>query len=271
LFGANDAFTFEETSPTQVDYASFSRRNLIVLNELTELSSGLIQELKKFTNAGGTLVVFPSLALDASSYAAMASEFSCAVYGALSKNVQRVSSINFNHPIYDDVFERKPDKLDLPMAKQYFPMAVSSKSASEEIMKLQNGDYFAAAFDAGAGKVYQFCTPLREDAGNFQQHAIFIPTLYKMALYAAPVSRLNYLVGSADRIVLSGVRSSSEQPVKLSAADGSFEIIPEQQQVEGKISIVAGTQIQKAKNDNNRYPGWRRQSGEGQGCRLREY
>jgi hypothetical protein len=44
------------------------------------------------------------------------------------------------------------------------------------------------------------------------------------------------------------VRSSSEQPVKLSAADGSFEIIPEQQQVEGKISIVAGTQIQKAGN-----------------------
>ena len=248
LFGANDAFSFEETSFTQVDYASFSRRNLIVLNELTELSSGLLQELKKFTNAGGTLIVFPSLALDASSYAAMASEFSCAVYGALSKNVQRVASINFNHPIYDDVFERKPDKLDLPMAKQYFPMVVSSKSASEEIMKLQNGDYFVAAFDAGAGKVYQFCTPLREDAGNFQQHAIFIPTLYKMALYAAPVSRLNYLVGSADRIVLSGVRSSSEQPVKLSAADGSFEIIPEQQQVEGKISIVAGTQVQKAGN-----------------------
>jgi hypothetical protein len=67
-------------------------------------------------------------------------------------------------------------------------------------------------------------------------------------LYAAPNARLNYRIGSAERITVNGLRSASEQPVKLSAADGSFEIIPEQQQVEGKISIVAGTQIQKAGN-----------------------
>ena len=248
LFSANEAFSFEEMPSTLVDYASFSRRNLIVLNELPEFSSGLIQELKKFTDAGGNVVVFPPLNLDAASYAAFASEFSCASYSALLKVSQRVASLNFNHSIYDDVFERKPEKLDLPMVKQYFPMAASAKSSSEEIMKLQNGDYFAAAFDAGSGKIYQFCTPLREEAGNFQQHAIFIPTLYKIALYAAPNARLNYRIGSAERITVNGLRSASEQPVKLSAADGSFEIIPEQQQVEGKISIVAGTQIQKAGN-----------------------
>jgi hypothetical protein len=248
LFSANEAFSFEETPATLVDYASFSRRNLIVLNELPEFSSGLIQELKKFAEAGGNVVVFPSLNPDATSYATFVNEFSCAAYSALSKVPQRVASLNFNHSIYDDVFERKPEKLDLPMVKQYFPMVASAKSSSEEIMKLQNGDYFAAAFDAGSGKIYQFCTPLREEAGNFQQHAIFIPTLYKIALYAAPNARLNYRIGSAERITVNGLRSASEQPVKLSAADGSFEIIPEQQQVEGKISIVAGTQIQKAGN-----------------------
>lgn len=248
LFSTSEAFSFEESPTTQVDYASFSRRNLIILNELPEVSSGLIQELKKFTDMGGNVVVFPPLNPDAASYTAFANEFSCSAYSALSKVSQRVASLNFNHSIYDDVFERKPEKLDLPMVKQYFPMVASAKSSSEEIMKLQNGDYFAVAFDVGSGKIYQFCTPLREDAGNFQQHAIFIPTLYKIALYAAPSARLNYRVGSSDRIVVNGLRSASEQPVKLSAADGSFEIIPEQQQVEGKISIVAGTQIQKAGN-----------------------
>ncbi|MFN5372446.1 MAG: vWA domain-containing protein [Bacteroidia bacterium] len=248
LFSANEAFAFEETPATLVDYASFSRKNLIVLNELPEFSSGLIQELKKFTEAGGNIVVFPPLNPDATSYATFANEFSCAEYTALSKVPQRVASLNFNHSIYDDVFERKPEKLDLPMVKQYFPMVASAKSSSEDVMKLQNGDYFAAAFDAGSGKIYQFCTPLREEAGNFQQHAIFIPTLYKIALYAVPNTRLNYRIGTAERITVNGLRSASEQPVKLSAADGSFEISPEQQQVEGKISIVAGTQIQKAGN-----------------------
>jgi len=248
LFSTSEAFSFEETPTTQVDYASFSRRNLIILNELPEVSSGLIQELKKFTDAGGNVVIFPALNPETTSYTAFANEFSCATYTTLSKVPQRVASLNFNHPIYDDVFERKPEKLDLPMVKQYLPMTASAKSSSEEIMKLQNGDYFAAAFDAGAGKIYQFCAPLRDDAGNFQQHAIFIPTLYKIALYAAPSARLNYRVGSSDRITVSGLRSASEQPLKLSAADGSFEIIPEQQQVEGKISILAGSQIKKAGN-----------------------
>lgn len=248
LFSTNEAFLFEESFVTSVDYASFLRRNLIILNELPEISSGLMQELKKFTEAGGNIVVFPPLNLDATSYAALASELSCAAYSALSKVPQRVASLNFNHSIYDDVFERKPDKLDLPAVSQYFPMMASAKSSSEEIMKLQNGDYFAAAFDAGSGKVYQFCNPLREEAGNFQQHAIFIPTLYKIALYSTPVARLNYRIGSVERITVNGLRSASEQPIKLRAADGSFELIPEQQQVEGKISIVAGNQIQKAGN-----------------------
>jgi hypothetical protein len=248
LFAASDAFSYEEVSSTQVDYASFLRRNLIVLNELTELSSGLTQELKKFTNAGGTLIIFPSLAPDFASYLSFSNDLQCATYSTISKLSQRVSSLNFNHQIYDDVFERKPEKLDLPAVKQYFPLTISPKSASEEIMRLQNGDYFAVACDVGQGKVYQFCAPLREDAGNFQQHAIFVPTLYKIGLYSTPIARLNYSMGSSDRIVINGLRSSSEQPIKLSAADGSFEIIPEQQQAEGKISIVAGTQVQKAGN-----------------------
>jgi hypothetical protein len=50
----------QENNESSIDYSVFSKTNIIVLNELSTLTSGLTAELQKFVSNGGSLVIFPN-------------------------------------------------------------------------------------------------------------------------------------------------------------------------------------------------------------------
>jgi hypothetical protein len=246
LFQNKIAYNFQNTSDLQVDYAGFSGKHLIVLNSLKTVSSGLIQELKKFTQQGGSILVFPSLQSDIASFKMLSTELKAGEYQAAQQIPQKVSKLNDAHRIYDDVFEKKPEGIDLPAVKNYLTFKPGRDSRQEEIMRLQNGDLFLADYDSWKGHTYLCAVPLDESAGNFQLHALFIPTVYKIALYSVPQTRLFYTIGQDEAIEIQGLRLKGDQPLKIAANDGSFEIIPEQQSEEGKIKLFVHDQIVKS-------------------------
>ena len=246
LFQTKIAYNFQNTSDLQVDYAGFASKHLIILNSLKTVSSGLIQELKKFTQQGGSVLIFPSLQSDVASFKMLSTELKAGEYQAAQQIPQKVSKLNDAHRIYDDVFEKKPEGIDLPSVKNYLTFKPGRDSRQEEIMRLQNGDLFLADYDSWKGHTYLCAVPLDESAGNFQLHALFIPTVYKIALYSVPQTRLFYTIGLDEAIEIQGLRLKGDQPLKISAWDGSFEIIPEQQSEEGKIRLFVHDQIVKS-------------------------
>jgi hypothetical protein len=248
IYGKNPAFNLTSVTSLQLDYSKFPKYNLIVLNGLKEISSGTVQEISKFIREGGSLAVFPSLQADLSGYTSLCQTLNSGGYGAIKELSQRVGNINFRHPIYDDVFERVPQNIDLPSVKKYFSITSGSKNSSEEIMRLPNGDLFASSFDSGKGKVYLFCTELDETGGNFQQHALFVPTLYKIGLYSFPNSKLYYTLGKNEAIILPGLAIDGDKTLKLKSEDGTFEIIPEQEMQNGTVKLYGNNELPKAGN-----------------------
>jgi hypothetical protein len=246
LFQSNAAFEYLNTSDLQVDYAGFSNKHLIILNGLKTVSSGLIQELKKFAQQGGSVLIFPSLQSNATSYQMLSKELKAGEYQGVQQIAQKVAKLNDAHRIYDDVFEKKPEGIDLPTVKTYLSFKPGKDSRQEEIMRLQNGDLFLADYDSWKGHTYLCAVPLEEAAGNFQLHALFIPTIYKIALYSIPQTSLFYTIGKDEAIEIQGLRLKGDQPLKIAAADGSFEIIPEQQADEGKMRLFVRDQISKS-------------------------
>ncbi len=248
IYGKNPAFNLTSVTSLQLDYSKFPEYNLIILSGLKEISSGTVQEISKFIVEGGSLAVFPSLQANLSGYTSLCQTLNAGGYGALKELSQRVGNLNFRHPIYDDVFERVPQNIDLPSVKKYFSITSGSKNSSEEIMRLPNGDLFASSFDSGKGKVYLFCTELNEAGGNFQQHALFVPTLYKIGLYSYPSSKLYYTLGRNEAIMLPGVTAGGDKTLKLKSEDGTFEIIPEQEVQNGILKIYVNNELPKAGN-----------------------
>lgn len=249
LYGSQAIFEMNSVPENQIDYSVFPSQNLIILEEPTEISSGLSLELGKFVSNGGSLVVLPdpdkgSEALNALSGSILSGKVS---FGAESRQAQKVASINEQHPLFDDVFERKQEQLDLPQITRSIPFRASG-GTEDVIMRLQNGDPFLASYTRGKGKVYFSAASLNADISNFGRHALFIPVFYKIALYSIPQQRLYYYPGEDAVIELSQAILNPDNPVKIRTADNSFETIPEQRVLDGKLAVYTRNSVSEAGN-----------------------
>jgi hypothetical protein len=248
LYSANPAFELKNSSIQQVDYALLPRQQFILLNEVDAISSGLSLELVKFVKNGGSVCVLPSMAADLESYRVFTSALSVATYAANKQLPQSIDQINLQHPLYDDVFENKQANIDLPKSKSYLPFKSIGKVQEDVLMRMQNGDLYMASYVSGKGKVYLSAVPLQESSGNLPLHAIFIPTFYKMALNSIAPARLYYTIGIEEPIEIINTVLSGDQTLKIRAAKGKFEIIPEHRVIDGKTYIYVRNQINEAGN-----------------------
>ena len=239
LLGKDSAFVMRNVAVTGVDYSGLATNNLIILNEIDEISSGLAQELQKFVAAGGSLLVVPSAHINTDSYRSFLSAMGSDYYGNLIKATQKISAINLQSNVYNDVFEGFPDNIDLPQVMSYYALSRVSRSSQDFLLKLQNGDVFLNEQNSGSGKVYLMAAPMQTEFSNFVKHAVFVPTLYKIALLSSPQQKLYYTIGRDEVVSVSTANDTFNDKVfKLKQLKGSDEIIPEQRKTDGIVSLM---------------------------------
>ncbi|MFW5705975.1 MAG: hypothetical protein ACOCX8_03135, partial [Bacteroidota bacterium] len=245
LFGKDSAFILENAPDERLDYASFNRYSLIVLNGLDMISSGLSQELRRFAEGGGSIAVFPGTMADPGSYRQFASTLGSAYYAGRDTFQTRISSINMQSRLFDDVFESLPENPDLPLVFQHYPIMSSTATMQESLLELQDGDIFLGSEPAGNGSLYLFASPLDPEWTSFPKHAIFVPTLYKIALLSQPQNRLYYTAGQNERITLNNSAGPGDQIFRIKSRDSDFEFIPEIRTINSRVEIFTRNQIRQ--------------------------
>jgi len=248
VFGKDSTFMFENAKVSNLDYSTFNSYNLIILNDISEISSGLAQELKKFLDEGGNIVIFPSAELDLNNYQMFASVTNSGYYGEMDTAGIRTSEININNKLFNDVFESIPRNIDLPDVHSYFPIIVPSRINHEVLLKLQNDNIFLNVQPVGKGLIYMFSVPLDPIYSNLPRHAIFVPALYKMALLSEPAGKLFYTLGKDPFIEMRMVQLNGDMVFKFKGTQEEFEIIPEFRNTGAKTNIYTHDQIKKAGN-----------------------
>ena len=248
LYRNNASFSVTESSQNTVDFSSIPTHQLVILNELTLVSTGLVLELEKFVSIGGSLVILPSLSTSPEILNPLTASVQAATYNSISQAGQKVGNLNLNHPIYNDIFERRQESIDLPSVLSYAAFSGGNTQSQDQLMVLQNGQSFLSAFGHGQGKVYCSAVPLNEQASNFPKHAIFIPTFYKIALYSLPSSKLYYTIGREEPIELKTSNIASEVPIKIRSLDKKTEVIPERRILDGNYQLFVRGSIQSAGN-----------------------
>jgi len=255
LFGKDSAFVFVNMDVNRLDYSGLSDYKLIILNELKTLSSGLMQELEQYVQNGGSLLVFPSSDADLNAYKSFLRTVGSVYYTGKDTSTTRVSSINVDHEIYRDVFDPAsagPENIDLPVVKSHFNFSSKTFSTDEYIMKMQNGESFMISEKSGKGKVYLSSVPLNAGFSNFAKHAMFVPTLYNIALYSEPFNRLYYTIGKDEAVEVKNVNISGDMTFRITdkspQATKNIEIIPEHRSIDLQTFIYPHDQIIKAGN-----------------------
>lgn len=244
LLGKDSAFLFKNVDVNRIDYGAFASNNLIILNEVKEVSSGLAQELGKFIAGGGNLMVLPAADMDVQNYASFLGSIGSNTYGSLNQIKQKISYMNLQSNIYNDVFESVPENLDLPQVLSYYTINRSSRSDQELLLKMQNGDVFLSSQVCGNGKVYLFAVPLQTEFSNLPKHALVVPTMYKIAMLSHAQQKLYYIIGKDEVIdIPSGEEKVSDNVYKVKKTDTDIEIIPGQRKTVGLTSLLMHDQI----------------------------
>lgn len=246
VFGNDPYYNLSTVSESQINYAALATYQLVVLDQLQKLSSGLVLELQKFIENGGHVLMIPHENADLTSY----NELILAVEGApfTGKNAihTKVDFINLEHYLYQGVFDRLPENLDLPKVNSYFTSQRLSRSREEVLLSLQNGTPFLSAFPFGSGKLYVTHVSLRPDQSNFAQHAIFVPTLLRIAENSQPQTKLYYTIGEDEVVNLRQTSLGSEDVFRIKSSSATGEFIPENRRVGGQLELFLHNRIKSA-------------------------
>lgn len=237
LFATDSAFIFTEMEEGKIDYAAFANYRFIILNSLKSISSGLATELKKFVDNGGSLMVFPGTNADVTSYNALLNPLGLAGYGTFDTITQPVEHLNFQHPLYQGVFERTTGNMDMPTAADHYKILSSTRSREEELMRLRNNDIFMASYRSGKGNVYLSAVGLYGSFGNLPRHALFVPTMYQAALFSQPQGELYYTISDSKPVDLGNVGAIGENPFHLTDDVKKFDVIPAHIVQDGKTLL----------------------------------
>lgn len=250
LFNDKDKFfEFKNVSQNQIDYSALSAYTLIILNNLNEVSSGLAQELKKFIEFGGSLVIFPGTDINREAYNEFLSFLNVSPFNTLDTAQTKVLSLDIENPLFEDVFEEVPENIDLPIVKEYYTFLSSTRSTEVTLLKLQNGFSFLSKYNFDKGNIYLFAAPLGTDYGNLVRHAIFVPIMYKIALLSIKSQKPAYDISEEEIIELSS-DISGDKVFHLTKPQSNFDIIPEHKVTSSGINLLVHGQIKEAGSYN---------------------
>ena len=223
----DDEFELQQFALNNLDYSVLENQNVIILDGLPEIPNSLQTVLKTFKTNGGTLIVIPSMETNLSNYNEFLSNFSGTHFTEKITADTKVTSISFDHPIYQNVFEKRVTNFQYPFIKEFF----KTSSSLPTILALENGD----AFLSGDNGIYLFTASLEIGNTNFKNSPLIVPTFYNMATSSLKSPELYHTLGQPSAI---------DVPTRLGADDilkvvkEGYEFIPLQQNYPNQVQLT---------------------------------
>lgn len=247
LFQHDSLVRYRTTDVAHIDYTSLTDNSLIILDKVPSITSGLAQTLQTFVQEGGSLLVAPDERADRESYNRLLTALQAPRLGVWQSVVCKVQDINGESALYRGVFNGRLDDVERPTMRGCFPLEGDAATVREPVMSMVNGNDYLTLTRSGEGTVYLFASPLQKEAGDFVQQALFVPTVYNMALFSIPQPPPYHCLADLSAVPLAG-RYDGEAVPHLRNADSSVDLIPDIRRMGGRYCMVPHGEIVEAGN-----------------------
>jgi len=182
-------FEYTAINHTTLHYSKIPDYNFIILNKVKIPSQALINALTTFVTNGGSVLCILNEAGEASNYSSLLSRLGGLQIGKLTTSNRLVTTINYDHPLYRNVFDNRIKNFQYPSVSNGFTI-----NNGEEILNFEDG----SAFITGKKKVYVVAGGLNISNSNFQNSPLIVPTLYNMAKQSLSLPTLYFTNGLAN-------------------------------------------------------------------------
>jgi hypothetical protein len=251
LFGSDDYFQLTSIGIRDINYNELGTYKLIVLNELQEITSGLAKSLDEYVTSGGNLVVFPGTQINRQSYNELVVSLTAKnrILGLDTVNT-KVVKIEAEHPLYQNVFSKIPDNIDLPAVNSHYSISRQVQTNEEMILRMRNGDSFLSKYDKGNGKFYLFSVPLNPNYSSLSRHAIFVPTMLRIAEFSQYSGSMFYTIGYDAAIEVKKGSYPKDVQFHLKNDTLNFDLIPRREDISGRTLLLVNENIEGVENDD---------------------
>ncbi len=201
----SDFFKLHSSTLSALDYASITNYDCIILDQLTEIPSGLLQMLVATSNQGKNIVLIPNKASNVQSYNALLLQFGNQRIVEQDTAKIAMARVDFKHHIFANVFEKNDKETQLPFVRNYLQI---DAPAHMHILSLVNNYPALLQLKHGKGSLFAFAMPFDSQSTNFTQSPL-VMAIFNMALYSSHTAPLAHRLGESFHIAYENKQSDN--------------------------------------------------------------
>lgn len=220
-----DEFSYQFSTFNQLKYNNIQQYDLIILNEISQISRALTASLEIFITGGGTVLFIPSGNGSLDNYNSWLEKRQLNLDPS-NLTTKRVTTINFDHPIFEQAFEQRVTNFQYPKVESFFNL----NHSAIHVLKFEDDSPFLVETEG----LFVFSAPLSSAATNFINSPLIVPTLYGVGKSCVKAQKLNYIIGQYNEIDLD---YTLENDAVLSLSNGEHNFIPIQNMQNAKLKL----------------------------------
>ena len=232
-----DEFNFTNSTLQNTNYNRISKQQLIVLNELKNIPEILTNCLLTFSKNGGHIAIIPNKNLETYSYNSFLSKLNIGKITPQINDTLKITTINYEHPLFKNVFSKKVSNFQYPNVKNYYP--ISSKKSSTIISYENNSPFLLQVKNTNAGLIYWFSSAISKKNSNFLYSPLIVPVFYNFGKLSFKHSQMYYRNSEENKIDIETTLNKDEI---LSISNNKTSFIPLQQTYQNKVTIITDNQ-----------------------------
>jgi hypothetical protein len=237
LYDNDSLFNFQQANARNIDLARIEKSDLVILEGVRTIDENINAALNTYVKGGGNLVLIPNSKPDILSYQKLAAELGIGSLTGLMDSIKVDKRIELEVPdknvaFFADVFEQSLSNasLNLPRVQP----VIQWQGVGERLLLLKSGKSYLSKTGFKDGNFYLLGSPLDKTFGNFAEHALFVPTLYKIAALSIKAQKLAHTFNEG---TISIPFPNAPKNAVYSLKKDDFEILPIQRIVGNNLLL----------------------------------
>ncbi len=244
LFNGVPEMKLDQAISSNVNYNEFDQYSLIILDDLNQISSGLINQLSDYVSKGGNVVVFPSKNGGKESYNQLLGRLGCNPIKQWEDSPREVLNINTDEFVFSKVFAKLSKNISLPTTKGNYSFSTFAANGAESILRYRDGSPFVSKYKKSQGQVFVCASPLDRTINPLVENAeIFVPMIYKMSLSQGAQQMNAFTLGQTNSFT---IKNPANQNEILYEVSGDDVFIPQQTDQGNVTQITIGEEVADA-------------------------
>ena len=227
-------YNVQTSSPGEVAANTLAEADLIVLNGLDEISSGLRDDLSTAHQNGQRILIIPGENIRLNDYKPLLQALSLPELGPLQSNALNLQRINDEDPFFKGVFEKKQERLNVALVKKAYGIQNQAQSSATPLLISRSGQ---ALFMRANNTAFLFTTALQSSFGSLVNQSLFPTILLRCGEYASERYPAYAILGKDAQIK---VRAKHQEEAPLRFISDQTEFIAQYIATPNQLRIQIG-------------------------------